>query len=188
MSINNEIKKTNNKSGKHLIFTLHQEDYGISLVDVKEVISMTNKIRPVPHAPSYYIGLINLRGKIISVIDLRLKLSVPANKYEDKKTSIIITELDGIMIGSIVDDVKTVQSIANTSIDEWKSESKVSHNFIKGVSKDENGSMTLLLDMRKCLDIDEITKLHRDEELTSKANQIKIDQPTDIEISEKKAA
>ncbi|HLE09750.1 MAG: hypothetical protein A2504_14630 [Bdellovibrionales bacterium RIFOXYD12_FULL_39_22] len=175
MSVENQPKKN---GGKHLIFTLHEEDYGVSLGDVKEVISMANNIRPVPQAPDYYKGLINLRGKIISIVDLRIKLAVKADAYQEKKTSIIITEFEGIMIGSIVDDVKKVKSIPATAIEPWRSESsKVDQNFITGVAKDDDGALTILLDMRKCLDIDEIITLH-------KANKA----PQTDEIPDKKAA
>ncbi len=141
---------------KYLTFNLADEKYGVPLSTVKEIIGIV-EITPVPQVPKFFKGLINLRGKIISVIDLRLKLSIPAADFTPKKTSIVITEIDDIVIGVIVDDVEAVVGFHDEQINGTAEiQSKVSNEYISGVAKTENQKLCLLLDISKVLSLEEL--------------------------------
>jgi len=151
-------------SHKNLIFSLDHEKYGVPLSTVKEVIGMTN-ITPIPHVPKFFKGLINLRGKIISVIDLRIKLALPQVPYQAKQTSIIITDVNDLTIGTIVDDVQEVIGFEQEQIEtELDIASSVQREYIDGVAKSEDNTLVLLLDIRKVLDEEELELISRESE------------------------
>jgi len=108
------------KEGRYLIFTLNNEDYGIAIQSVKEIIGM-RPVRSIPQAPSFIKGVINLRNKVIPVIDLRAKFSIPVIDYHDR-TCIVILEIGGMdsgfWVGVIVDSVAEVLNIQNQNIDD----------------------------------------------------------------------
>ncbi|MCJ8298580.1 MAG: chemotaxis protein CheW [Pseudomonadales bacterium] len=146
---------------KNLIFSLDKEKYGIPLSSVKEVIGLA-KITPIPHVPTFFKGLINLRGKIISVIDLRQKLALPAEEYQPKKTSIIITDVNDLTIGTIVDDVNEVVGFDETQVeDNLDISSGVEREYIRGVAKASDNTLVLLLDIRKVLTAKELDLIKR---------------------------
>lgn len=150
-------KKANNKN---LIFTLDNELYGIPLSSVKEVIGMVN-ITPIPHVPPFFKGLINLRGKIMSVIDLRLKLALTAKEYEAKKTSIIITDVNELTIGAIVDDVNEVIAFSDIQIEmNLDISNSIQRDYVQGVAKIANEGLVLLLDIHKMLNPEELALLN----------------------------
>lgn len=159
--INHEIQSSGAVEGskkriKYLIFSLAGENYGISLSSVKEVIGLT-EVTPVPHVPKFFKGLINLRGKIISVIDLREKLALSQSQYESKKTSIIIVEIGDITLGAVVDDVEEVVGFEAEQIEDTLDiQSTVSREFITGVAKTSGKRLVLLLDIGKALSVDEL--------------------------------
>ncbi len=141
---------------KNLVFSLDDEKYGIPLSSVKEVIGLA-KITPVPHVPPFFKGLINLRGKIISVIDLRIKLGVHAGEYQAKKTSIIITDVNDLTIGTIVDDVNEVVGFDDSQVEsDLDISSGVQREYIRGVAKAGDNTLVLLLDIRKVLTAEEL--------------------------------
>ncbi|MFW5887282.1 MAG: chemotaxis protein CheW [Bacteriovoracia bacterium] len=147
------------KRNKHLVFSLKDEKYGIPLSVVKEVIGMT-EITPIPHVPVYFKGLINLRGKIISVIDLRVKLEVGKAEISPKKTCIIITEINDLIIGVIVDEVEEVAGFEPSQMEHnLDIQSKVSKDFITGVAKISDRRLILLLDISKTLSLEELNIL-----------------------------
>lgn len=98
------------KKRKYLIFNLSGSVYGAPLSDVKEVIGLP-KCVPVPNSPEYFIGLINLRGQVISAIDLKKKHSVPNPSASVKRPAVILTEISSIAVGCVVDSVQEVLSI-----------------------------------------------------------------------------
>lgn len=153
-----------NVAQKNLIFSLEQEQYGIPLSTVKEVIGLTS-ITPLPHMPSFFKGLINLRGKIISVIDLRLKLGLPSGEIEPKKTSIIITDVNELTIGTIVDDV---QEVVGFSVEQVETELDIANSeqreYVTGVAKSSENKLVLLLDIRKVLNAEELELIKRETE------------------------
>jgi purine-binding chemotaxis protein CheW len=107
-----EIHESAVKS-KYLIFTLCGELYGSALLQIKEVIKMTS-IKPVPHAEKYFRGVINLRGQIISVMDLRTKFQMVGHNPE--QGLILIIEGDRGLVGAIVDTIEFVREIPPESI------------------------------------------------------------------------
>lgn len=159
--LNTEIKNEKNKKNKHLIFALENEKYGIPLSVVKEVIGLT-EITPVPHVPTFFKGLINLRGKIISIVDLRIKLNLPQAKYEPKKTTIVITEVNDIVIGAVVDEVNEVIGFEPGQVENnLDIQSRVSREYINGVAKLGEKKLVLLLDIARSLSMDEIKLLKK---------------------------
>ena len=136
---------------KHLVFQLADESYGIPLWSVKEVIGIT-EITALPQVPDFFKGLINLRGRIISVIDLRAKMRLPRAPYDRKKTCIIIVEVQDLMLGAIVDDV---QQVARFQPDQLEANLDVhspgDQRAVIGVAKTEAKKLVLLLDLSKVL-------------------------------------
>ena len=163
-SISKEIREISEKGregtkSKFLVFDLVDENYGVPLSSVKEVIGLT-EITKVPNVPEFFKGLINLRGKIISVIDLRTKLKLPSTEYEDKKTTIIIAEIDDFTIGTVVDDVREVANFDTGQMEHGLDiQSKVGREFITGVAKTDGKKLTLLLDIGKVLSVEEMSLL-----------------------------
>ena len=98
------------KSGKYLTFQLADEDYGIALLQIKEIIGMM-PITAVPRTPAFVKGVINLRGQVIPVTDLRLKFGMNESGYTDR-TCIIVVEVQGeaatVQVGVVVDAVSEV--------------------------------------------------------------------------------
>ncbi|WP_283132568.1 chemotaxis protein CheW [Enterovibrio norvegicus] len=140
---------------KNLIFSLADEQYGIPLSSVKEVIGLV-KVTPIPHVPPFFKGLINLRGRIISVIDLRLKLGLEETEYEAKRTSIVISDVNALTIGSIVDDVNEVIGFDEEQIErELEISHSIKRDYIAGVAKAKD-NLVLLLDINKVLDPDDL--------------------------------
>lgn len=146
---------------KYLVFSLAGERYGIPLSSVKEVIGIT-ELTFVPNVPHFFKGLINLRGKIHSVIDLRTKLSLPETEYKQKETAIIITEINGFVIGTIVDDVNEVANFDEEQIEQdLNISSQVNNEYITGAAKVSNKNLTLLLDISKILSAEELAIVKR---------------------------
>ena len=146
------------KTVKHLVFSLSGERYAIPLAEVREAVGALD-IRSIPGVPSYFKGIMNLRGKIISVIDLKQKLSLET-KPEPKRPCIIISEVGDLILGGIVDDVLEVVGYFEEQIEksiDVKDEGI--RQFIKGTTKSEDKPLTLLLDIGKVLDIDELRNL-----------------------------
>jgi len=108
------------KEGKYLTFTLAEEEYGIGILKIKEIIGMM-PITTVPQTPLYVKGVINLRGKVIPVIDLRLRFTMEEIDY-DERTCIIVVEIVGsagtLQIGIVVDAVSEVLNIRAEEIEE----------------------------------------------------------------------
>ena len=146
---------------KYLVFKLGEERFAIPLSSVKEVIGLTS-ITEIPQVPRFFKGLINLRGKIISVIDLRLKIGLTSSEYCSKKTSIVITEIDEITLGVIVDDVQEVASYEmGKEIEEnIDVHGKISRDYIQGVAKTEN-RLVLLMNPTSILSSNEMAIIKR---------------------------
>lgn len=100
--------------GKYLTFSLGHEEYGVGILKVREIIGVM-EITAVPHTPDYIKGVINLRGRVIPVIELRLKFGMEHQEYDDR-TCIIVVEVKGrtapILVGMLVDSVSEVLMIA----------------------------------------------------------------------------
>ena len=159
--MNLAIKATTMKTGKYLTFTLADEEYGIGILKVKEIIGMM-AITSVPRTPDFVKGVINLRGKVIPVIDLRLKFGMPAIDYTDR-TCIIVVEIDTddmtIQIGIVVDSVSEVLNIKEEEIENAPSfGTSINMDYILGMAKIDSG-VKILLDIDKVLSAKEIQVL-----------------------------
>ena len=155
-NMDERMRELTRSRGKYLVFILDGKRYGVSLSSVKEVIGMT-EFTPVPGVPRFFKGLINLRGKIHSVIDLRVKLRLTEVEYQPKKTTIIITEIGGFFIGTVVDDVLEVIGLEANQIErDLNISSDISREFIVGVAKSSDKDLTLLLDLGKVLSAEEL--------------------------------
>ncbi|BCZ44671.1 chemotaxis protein CheW [Clostridium gelidum] len=144
---------------KYLIFSIGKEYYGIDIEYVIEIIGI-EPITEVPELPTYIKGVINLRGKIIPVMDVRLKFKKVEKEYDDR-TCIIVVEIGSICIGLIIDTVVEVASIQESSISPQPKTScnrDTANKYIKGIGEVLNG-VRLLIDCQKLLEEDEIEEL-----------------------------
>lgn len=146
-------------AGKYLTFILDNEEYGIALLKVKEIIGMI-PITSVPRTPAYVKGVVNLRGKVIPVSDLRLRFEMAAADYTDR-TCIIVVEIQGetatIQVGIIVDAVSEVMNIKAEEVEAAPSFGiKVETGFLLGMVN-MDGQVRILLDIDTVLTRDTMT-------------------------------
>lgn len=141
---------------KFLTFTLGSECYGIEIKHVTEIIGV-QPITEVPELPEYTRGIINLRGKIIPVMDVRLRFKKPFREYNDR-TCIIVIDIKELSIGLIVDSVSEVISIPDTEIVAPPDVSNGGNKYIKGIGKVGN-QVKLILDCEKLLNEKEAENL-----------------------------
>jgi len=155
------VKAMGEKEGKYLTFSLAGEEYGIGILKIKEIIGMM-PITTVPRTPPFVKGVINLRGKVIPVVDLRLKFGMEEMGYTER-TCIIVVEIAGqggsVLIGIVVDSVSEVLNIKATDIEETPTfGARLDTDYILGMAK-MNGGVKILLDIDKVLSTDEIIVL-----------------------------
>ncbi len=138
----------NTQHNKYLLFQLGNEAYGLNIMTVTDIIEL-QKITKVPDLPAHIKGVINLRGRVIPVMDLRLRFGMEAREYDDR-TCIIIVGLEQGSIGFIVDTVSEVQDITENQIDSppsFKSTSQ-KERYIRGLGK-VNDQVKIILDVSK---------------------------------------
>ncbi len=157
--IDQAVKAMADKEGKYLTFTLAAEEYGIGILKIKEIIGML-PITSVPQTPEFVKGVINLRGKVIPVMDLRLRFGMPPIDYTER-TCIIVVEIDGqsgtILVGIVVDAVSEVLNIKAMDIEKTPTfGTKLNTDYILGMAKME-GSVKILLDIDQVLSRDELS-------------------------------
>ncbi|MCF8082679.1 MAG: chemotaxis protein CheW [Deltaproteobacteria bacterium] len=162
-AINQEVKTMADKEGKYLTFTLAEEEYGIGILKIKEIIGMM-PITTVPQTPEFVKGVINLRGKVIPVVDLRLRFGMGEIDYTDR-TCIIVVEIQGqagiVLMGIVVDSVSEVLNIKADEIEETPTfGTKLNTEYILGMAKME-GSVKILLDISRVLQSEEIAALEQ---------------------------
>lgn len=139
---------------RYLTFSIGQEVYGIEIRYVIEIVGI-QKITAIPELPQYVKGIINLRGKIIPVMDVRLRFKKEPKDYNDR-TCVIVIDVKGTSIGLIVDTVSEVISIPEQDIVEPPQMNKgVSNKYIKKIGKVGN-DVKLLIDCEKLLTEDEL--------------------------------
>lgn len=160
-NINQAVKVMAEKEGKYLTFTLASEEYGIGILKIKEIIGMI-PITSVPKTPEFVKGVINLRGKVIPVVDLRLKFGMESIDYTER-TCIIIVEVAGqsgkVMMGIVVDAVSEVLNIKSDEIDETpRFGMTLNTDYILGMAKSEK-SVKILLDIDQILTTSEVDSL-----------------------------
>lgn len=144
-----ELKEQNGKVFHLVTFQLGREEYGIEISSVQEIIRVTD-ITPVPGAPSHVRGVINLRGKIIPVVDLRTRFSLPQAEATDARR-IVVVELRDKRIGMLVDSVSQVIKIPAAVVEDMPEEAiSVDENYIRGVGKLEE-RLIIILDLNRSL-------------------------------------
>lgn len=149
------------QGGKFLTFSLENEEYGIPIQKIKEIIGIM-EVTKIPKTPEYIKGVINLRGKIIPIMDLRLKFGLQAVDY-NQRTCIIVVEINSIeakrLMGIAVDTVSEVVAIEKSEIELSPTDhSQVADSFLIGIGKVKD-RITLLLDIEQVLNNEEITLL-----------------------------
>ncbi|AAF95205.1 purine-binding chemotaxis protein CheW [Vibrio cholerae MAK 757] len=153
MSQANEVKVRKEKSNDEVLqwvtFQLEEETYGINVMQVREVLRYT-EIAPVPGAPDYVLGIINLRGNVVTVIDTRSRFGLMQGEITDN-TRIIVIESERQVIGILVDSVAEVVYLRSSEIDSTPSVgTDESSKFIQGVSN-RDGKLLILVDLNKFL-------------------------------------
>ena len=162
-TIDQAVKAMADREGKYLTFTLADEEYGIGILKIREIIGMM-PITSVPLTPPFVKGVINLRGKVIPVVDLRLRFDMEAAEYSER-TCIIVVEIVGqagtIQIGILVDAVSEVLNIKAEDIEETPTFGvKLHTEYILGMAKME-GSVKILLDIDRVLNSEEVIDLEK---------------------------
>ncbi|MEZ4743748.1 MAG: chemotaxis protein CheW [Bdellovibrionota bacterium] len=133
---------------RYLEFSLGEEKFAIPLLAVKEVIAIP-QLTPVPYSPKHFLGIMNLRGQIISVIDLRQKFDIKPN--DSKENAVIICDLSSIVLGVVVDSVNSVLSPKAADIsDVPRFDSKQNNDYIEAIYRQKE-SLVLFLDIAKVL-------------------------------------
>ena len=150
------------RGGKYLTFALGREEYGLQILKVREIIGFM-EITAVPRTPGYVRGVINLRGQVISVVDLRAKFAMEARERTEE-TCIIVVEIRGesgrkLSTGIIVDKVKEVLNVPGDKIEDAPTFGEaVPTDFILGMGK-VGESVKILLDIDKVLSTADIARL-----------------------------
>lgn len=152
---------TGKRDGKHLVFRIEDINYGIPIMEVSEINGLM-KVTPLPNTPDYVKGIINLRGKIMPVIDLRLKFGMSEKEYDIETCFIILNLTIGNIkkqIGMIVDTVSEVFDIPAEEIDsppEYGTDD--GGGYLSGIGKIK-GKLVMLLNIKKIVNTEEIIKL-----------------------------
>ena len=136
-------------AGKYLTFSLGAEEYGLPVLKVREIIKLMD-ITPVPQVPAHVRGVINLRGKVIPVIDLRAKFSLPAYDYDERSCIVVVDvalKQQRVMLGVVVDAVSEVLNITAAEIDPAPEfGDRVVTDYMLGLAK-VKGTVKILLDL-----------------------------------------
>jgi purine-binding chemotaxis protein CheW len=156
-----ESGRTDDWAGKYLTFHLGQEEFGMRVLKVREIMGIQD-ITAVPHTPAYVKGVINLRGKVIPVIDLRLKFGLPDMDY-NQRTCIIVVQIQAesglTLMGIIVDGVSEVLNLTGSEIEGTPDfGAGFGTSYILGMAK-VKGKVKILLDIDRVLTNQEVTGL-----------------------------
>ena len=157
------VKAIADREGKYLTFTLAEEEYGIGILKIKEIIGML-PITTVPQSPEFVKGVINLRGKVIPVIELRLKFGMESVDYTER-TCIIVVEIETrsgvVLIGVVVDLVSEVLNIKEEDIEATPAFGvKLNTDYILGMAK-LGGGVKILLDIDRVLSTEDVAVLEK---------------------------
>lgn len=151
-------------AGKYLTFMLKDELYGITIGPIDDIIEMQDYTN-VPQTAEYVRGVINLRGSVIPIIDLREKFEMPTTEY-DRETCIVVVTIEDFQTGLIVDEVREVAEFSDEQIDPAPSMGhEVEVQFVAGMGKEED-KVTILLDLERILEEEEkeeLREVHNDD-------------------------
>ncbi|MCX7682132.1 MAG: chemotaxis protein CheW [Anaerolineae bacterium] len=132
----------------YLTFTLEDEEYGINIANVVEIVNV-QRISEIPDVPPYIRGVINLRGRVIPIMDVRMRFGLPARPYTER-TPVIVVELDGVPTGLVVDQVTDVVSISQENIVPPRRWNEGGASVVKGLGKHNDG-VSIILDLTQLL-------------------------------------
>ena len=159
----NKIDRLGDHLETYLTFVVDNEIYGLEILKVREIVAMLH-ISKVPLVPNYVKGVINLRGKVIPVIDIRLKFDMEDIEYNEH-TTIIIVDIDDISIGFIVDKTSEVVKIDKSNLmPPPKFGTGIDTSFLKSMAKTKD-SITMIVDLEKLFSNEEMMSLlvhHKD--------------------------
>lgn len=149
------------RAGKYLTFKLGSEEFGLEILKVQEIIQMQSITR-VPRTPEFVRGVINLRGKVIPVVDLRLKFGMESTE-DTERTCIVVVQIRNatsvVVMGTIIDEVREVLDIPEASIEDTPSfGTSIDTEFILGMGK-IGQNVKILLDIDKVLSAQEISSV-----------------------------
>jgi purine-binding chemotaxis protein CheW len=150
------------RAGKYLTFQLSNEEFGIRVLKVREIMGL-QEITAVPQTPAHIKGVINLRGKVVPVIDLRLKFGLAAAEYT-QRTCIIVTQVLGesgaVLMGIVVDGVSEVLNLAGAEIEDTPDfGEEYSGGYLLGMAK-VKGKVKILLDIERVLSTQDLHNLN----------------------------
>lgn len=153
--------KADPRAGKYLVFHLAEEEFGIQVQKVREIMGVQD-ITKVPQTPPHVKGVINLRGKVIPVVDLRLKFTMPSEEYTHR-TCIIVVQVAGpsgaMLMGIVVDGVAEVLQVAGADVEDTPSFGKeVEIPYVMGLAK-LKGKVKILLDIDQVMTARELARL-----------------------------
>jgi purine-binding chemotaxis protein CheW len=155
----NQSIKVDSRSGKYLTFFLASEEYGVDILKVQEIIGWM-PITPVPLTAKYILGVINLRGKIHPIMDLKVKFGMDRCQVTDE-TCIIVIKTTSLMMGVLVDKVSEVVNLTSGDIEETPSfGADINTEYLLGVGK-TGGRVRLLLDIEKIITASDIIHLKK---------------------------
>src|SRR6266568_4101790 len=158
----NAAAQADARSGKYLTFQLANEEFGIRVLKVREIMGI-QEITAVPQTPAHIKGVINLRGKVVPVVDLRLKFGLAAADYT-QRTCIIVTQVQGesgaVMMGIVVDGVSEVLSLASAEIEDTPDFGEaLTGGYLLGMAK-VKGKVKILLDIDRVLSTQDMHNLN----------------------------
>jgi purine-binding chemotaxis protein CheW len=155
----NQSIKVDSRAGKYLTFFLANEEYGVEILKVQEIIGRM-PITPVPLTSKYIRGVINLRGKIHPIMDIKVKFGMDETQMTDE-TCIIVIKTASLMMGILVDRVSEVINVASGEIEDTPSfGAEVSPEYLLGVGK-TGGRIRLLLDIEKVITATDIINMKK---------------------------
>lgn len=156
------------EAGRYLCFSLGKEKFAVPLLHVKEVLGRL-RFKSVPQSPTYFKGVVNLRGQLISVIDLRLKLKMAAiEAVGTVEATTIILDFGALSLGVMVDTVDCVKEYSAGDLSPSPDlESSVDHEYILSVAR-EDGDLVLILDLKAVLNTEDY-KVLKDQQIKQAA-------------------
>lgn len=149
---------TTTDNNRYLCFNVASEEFGIPLLNVKEVIGYPD-ITPVPQTPPHFLGIMNLRGNVISVLDMRLKIGQKATKSDE--TTVMILDLGGFNLGVVVDCVNSVIAVQPEQLSPRPViESSKNTEYISNVYRRDD-RLILFIDIAKALSVDDYASIKK---------------------------
>ncbi len=170
-----------NDSIKYLCFSLGAEQFAIPLLRVREVLAKP-EVTPIPQSPPHFLGMINLRGQVVTLIDLRMRMGI---KSMNQQGTVIILDFDNFSLGMVVDSVDTVHAInSNDVAPRPTTEGSPSSEYIVGVFKKDK-KLILLIDIAKVLSFTDRKVIEKPQ--ISATSPVQVDHLTEAS-SERKSA